>query len=44
MEWRFHLLTSCGYEIVCASGEYCRACRDCHDVILRWDGETWLVL
>jgi hypothetical protein len=44
MDWRLDLLAKCGYQIVSISGIYCRACRDDRDVVLRWDGERWLVL
>lgn len=44
MDWRIDLLAQCGYQIVSLSGEYCRACRNDRDIMLRWDGERWLVL
>lgn len=42
MDWKFSLLSDCGYQIVWAAGQYCRACRDGRDMILQWDGERWI--
>lgn len=39
-----HLLAQEGFTILATAGCYCRAERDQHVVLLRWDGETWLVL
>ena len=43
METRFRNLTDSGFQLVWAAGDYCQACRDERDFILRWDGEHWVV-
>lgn len=44
MDWKIHLLASNGYEIVNVNGSYCLAFHGEQEVLLRWDGEQWLVL
>jgi hypothetical protein len=44
MESKYQLLQACGYQIVWASGSYCRACLDQRDVMLRWDGACWVMM
>lgn len=44
MDPRVGLLAAIGYQIVWISGAYCRAQREDHDTLFRWDGERWLAL
>lgn len=44
MESKWELLRSEGYELIAAAGCYCRAMREEHEVLLRWDGEEWIVM
>lgn len=44
METNLKQLSEIGYQVVWFAGSYCRACQGDRDVILRWNGERWLVL
>jgi hypothetical protein len=44
MEARLNQLCACGFEIVWASDNLCRACRGETDVLFRWDGDHWVLL
>jgi hypothetical protein len=44
MDWKTDLLAQSGYVVVDMNGTYCRAFHLGAEVLLRWDGERWLVL
>ncbi|MFO0948877.1 MAG: hypothetical protein U1D30_23685 [Planctomycetota bacterium] len=44
MDWKAKQLADIGYQIVSLSGDYCCAIRGDREVMLKWDGESWIVL
>lgn len=44
MDSKCNLLVEHGYHIVWMAGNYCRAWRENQDLLLRWDGDHWVVL
>lgn len=44
MDWRSQVLLQCGYQVLSQSGDYCLAYRDNHDIILKWDGQAWIIV
>lgn len=44
MDGNCWMLRAAGYDIVWLSGSYCRACHCGRDVLLRWNGEDWIVV
>lgn len=44
MDWKCYLLARNGYEIVNVNGSYCLAFHSGQEVLLRWNGERWLIL
>lgn len=44
MDTRSLLLVETGYRVLSLAGNYCLAMREDAEVILRWDGEKWLLL
>jgi hypothetical protein len=43
MDWKYSLLAASGYQILAFSGFYCQACWGEQYVLLRWNGERWLL-
>ena len=44
VDWKAKQLADIGYQIVSLSGDYCCAIRGDREVMLKWDGESWIVL
>lgn len=44
MDWKAKQLADIGYQIVHLSGDYCCAIHGEREVMLKWDGESWIVL